>query len=88
MTGLGDRQAALRFYNEALPIVREVGDRAGEAATRYNIAMIHRAEDRLHEAIEELVTVVELDRQVQHPDLESDTATLNQLRAELAARTR
>ena len=81
--GLGDRVQALAFYNQALPIRREVGDRAGEAVTRYNVAMIYRALGRLSDAVSELEIVVELDRQVQHPDLESDTATLNQIRAEL-----
>ncbi len=51
--------------------------------TRLNVAMIHRAEGRLGEAVAELDVVVELDRQVGHPDLDSDTAALNQVRAEL-----
>ena len=64
------------------PSVREVGDRAGEAVTRYNIAMIHRADGDLDRAISELELVVDLDRQVGHPDLESDTATLERVRRE------
>jgi len=80
--GLGDRQQALRFYNEALPILRDVGHRAGEAVTRYNMAMIFRAEGRLAEAVRELEVVVDLDFKVQHPDLESDTAMLDQMKAE------
>ncbi|MCP5034000.1 MAG: tetratricopeptide repeat protein, partial [Actinomycetia bacterium] len=31
--GLGDRERALDFFNQALAISREVGDRAGEATT-------------------------------------------------------
>jgi hypothetical protein len=38
---LGEPQQALQYYAQALPIRREVGDRAGEAVTRYNMAMIH-----------------------------------------------
>jgi hypothetical protein len=53
--------------------------------TRFNIGMIHRSAGRLTEAVAELDLVVELDRQVQHPNLESDTATLDQVRAELAS---
>jgi hypothetical protein len=30
---LGQEQKALDFYNQSLPIRREVGDRGGEAAT-------------------------------------------------------
>ena len=41
--GLGEPQRALEYFGRALPIAREVGDRAGEVVTRYNVAMIHRA---------------------------------------------
>ena len=51
--------------------------------TRYNIAMIHRDAGQFREAVEQLEIVVELDRQVQHPDLASDTAMLTQIRAQL-----
>ncbi len=46
--------------------------------------MIFRAEGRLGEAVRELEVVVELDSRVEHPDLESDTAMLNQVKAEMA----
>ena len=74
-----------RKPGQALPIVREVGDRAGEAVTRYNVAMIHRAEGELDRAVAELEQVVELDRQVGHPDLQSDTEMLERVRQELAS---
>ena len=35
---MGDRGRALEYYELALPIRREVGDRAGEAATLNNIS--------------------------------------------------
>jgi tetratricopeptide (TPR) repeat protein len=82
--GLGERQRALEYYGHALPIAREVGDRAGEAVTRHNVAMIHRAQGELGRAAAELEQVVELDRQVSHPDLQSDTEMLHRLRRELA----
>jgi short-subunit dehydrogenase len=70
--------------------MREVGDRAGEAVTRYNLAMIHRDQGDLGRAIAELEQVVELDRQVSHPDLQADTEMLQQVHQELlnADRTR
>ena len=83
---LGDTGQALTFFNQALPLRRAVGDRAGEAVTRYNIGMIHRRAGRLADAVTELEVTVELDRQVQHPDLASDTAMLEQVRAELVSR--
>ena len=48
------------------------------------MAMIYRAQGRLQEAVTELRRVVDLDRQVQHPDLESDLAMLAEVEAELA----
>jgi tetratricopeptide (TPR) repeat protein len=82
---LGQREVALEYYGRALPIMEEVGDRYGESVTRYNVAMIYRAQGRLAEAVAELKRVVELDRLVQHPDLESHVATLARVEAELAA---
>ena len=82
----GDWQAALGYYQQALPIFREVGDRASEAVTRYNIAMVHRGAGRLVEAVAELELVVALDAAVQHPDLQTDTAMLEQVRGELHQR--
>ena len=82
---LGEPQRALEYYGQALPIMREVGNRAGEAVTRYNVAMIHRAEGELGRAVAELERVVELDRQVGHPDLQSDTEMLRRVRQEQAS---
>ena len=83
--GLGEPQRALEYYGQALPIRREVGDRAGEAVTRYNVVMIYRARGELDRAVAELEQVVELDCQVGHPDLESDTEMLHRVRQELAS---
>jgi hypothetical protein len=55
------------------------------AVTRYNVAMIYRAQGQLGRAVAELEQVVELDRQVGHPDLHSDTAMLHHVRQELAS---
>ena len=38
---LGEKQKALDYYNQALPIERAVGDRAGEAATLSNIGSVY-----------------------------------------------
>jgi tetratricopeptide (TPR) repeat protein len=80
---LGDRQQALEYYGQALPIHREVGNRAMEAVTRYNLAIIHRAEGEFGRAVAELEQVVELDRQVSNPELQSDIELLEQVRQEL-----
>jgi tetratricopeptide (TPR) repeat protein len=76
--GLGEVQQALEFYGQALPIRKEVRDRAGEV-TGHNMAMIHRDRGELERA------VAELDRQVGHPNLPSDTEMLHRVRQELAS---
>src|SRR5262249_10313392 len=81
----GDNENALHHYQQALPIHRQVGNRAGEAVTRYKIAMQLRAAGRLDEAVAELEIVVTLDRAVQRPGLDADTAMLQRVRAELTA---
>ena len=40
---LGEKQKALDFYNQALPISRAVGDRGGEAGTLNNIGLVYSA---------------------------------------------
>ena len=48
--------------------------------------MVYRGARRLVEAVAELELVVALDAEVQHPDLEADTAMLAQVRVELQQR--
>jgi hypothetical protein len=47
------------------------------------MAMVLRASGRLAEAVAQLKRTVELDRLVQHPDLESDMAVLAEVEEEL-----
>src|SRR4051794_32124343 len=54
------------------------------AVTRFNLAMIYRGQGELGRAVAELEQVVELDRQVQHPDLASDILMLERVRQEHA----
>ena len=81
---LGDKAEALRYYNLALPLRQQVGDRWGESITRYNLAMVYVALGRLAKAVAELEQVVALDEAVGHPDLATDQAMLAQVRAQLA----
>ena len=39
--GLGEPQRALEYYGQALPVMRETGDRAGEAVTLNNIGLVY-----------------------------------------------
>jgi tetratricopeptide (TPR) repeat protein len=48
---LGEKQKALEYYSQSLPLRRAVGDRAGEALTLANIADVKRAQGNLTEAL-------------------------------------
>ncbi|MFM6267596.1 MAG: tetratricopeptide repeat protein, partial [Dolichospermum sp.] len=40
---VGEKQKALDYYNQALPIYRAVGNRSGEATTLNNIGLVYNA---------------------------------------------
>jgi tetratricopeptide (TPR) repeat protein len=76
---LGQKDKALDFYQQALAIRREVGDRWGESVTLFNIGMALDELGRTAEAITYLEQAVALDEAIGHPDLESDRAKLEEL---------
>ena len=84
-SALGEKEKALGYFEEALPLRRQVGDRFGESVTRFNIAMVFKYLGRLAEAEEQLEIVVQIDEAVRHPDLESDRQALALVRAMRAA---
>ncbi|MDX1416460.1 MAG: tetratricopeptide repeat protein, partial [Candidatus Promineifilaceae bacterium] len=53
---------ALQLYEEALPIMREVGDRAGEAATLSNLATLMQQEGRGPAAVARIKEAIALFR--------------------------
>ena len=75
---LGERRRALETYEQALPISHEVGDRQQESITLYNMAKVHQAEGNHAEAGRLLEQVVAIDEAIEHPDLESDRAALEE----------
>ena len=72
----GEPGKALALYEQALPIMRQVGHRAGEAITCFNLAMLYRDRREFEQAVEYLRNAVQLKGQVQHPDYQQDTALL------------
>jgi tetratricopeptide (TPR) repeat protein len=83
---LGEPDKALEYYEQALLIQRAVNDRRGEAVTSYNIASIYYGQGQLAQAIEYLTHCIELDKQVQHPDLANNEALLAEWQQELAGK--
>ena len=81
MTTWATSAKALKYYEQALPVYRQVGDRWGESITRHNLAMVYEALGDLQRAEDELRIVVALDEAIEHPDLASDRAALERVRA-------
>nr|MDJ0555969.1 CHAT domain-containing protein [Microcoleaceae cyanobacterium MO_207.B10] len=48
---LGEKQTALNYYQQALPIFRQVGDRGGEALSLYNIAWLKQDQGKLNDSL-------------------------------------
>jgi tetratricopeptide (TPR) repeat protein len=72
---LGENQKALDYYNRALPLIRAVGDRGGEAKTLLGIARAESAQGKLLDArstIESALNIIEsLRTKVISPELRS-----------------
>jgi tetratricopeptide (TPR) repeat protein len=57
---LGDKNKALEYYEQALPLSRQVGDKGVEATTLNNIGLVLAELNRYSEALEALERAVQL----------------------------
>jgi len=73
----GQSKQALDLLEQALPIRREVGDRAGEAAILNNIAEVHRARGQPEQALELFQQALSIRREV--GDRAGEAAILNNI---------
>jgi tetratricopeptide (TPR) repeat protein len=73
----GHPQEALTLYEQALPILREVGHRVGEAATLNNMAGVYRQAGHLQEALTLYEQALPILREVGHRA--GEAATLNNM---------
>ncbi len=78
----GEWDKALASYQRGLDIQTAVKDVATESVTRYNMAIILKNQQKFDAAIAHLERVVEIDQKIGHPDLESDSQTLQQVQLE------
>ncbi|HEU0185520.1 MAG TPA: CHAT domain-containing protein, partial [Blastocatellia bacterium] len=74
---LGETQKALEKYNEALPLMRAVGDRRGEATTLNNIGRVYYALGETRKALEKYNEALPLRRAV--GDRRGEATTLNNI---------
>ncbi|HET8843744.1 MAG TPA: tetratricopeptide repeat protein, partial [Ktedonobacteraceae bacterium] len=68
--GIEQPKRALELYEEALPIMREVGDRAGEAVILSNLAVLYQGEQRYTEALDTFEVSIHLAQEVVSPTTE------------------
>jgi Tfp pilus assembly protein PilF len=73
----GQPQRALQLYEQALPLRREVGDRAGEAATLNNMAGVYQATGQPQRALQLYEQALPLRREV--GDRAGEATTLNNM---------
>jgi CHAT domain-containing protein/Tfp pilus assembly protein PilF len=76
---LGENQKALKYYNQALLLRREVGDYRGEAATLNNIGLVYNSLGEKQRALEYYNQALPLKRAVN--DQSSEATTLNNIGA-------
>ncbi|MFM6404835.1 MAG: tetratricopeptide repeat protein, partial [Microcystis sp.] len=74
---LGEKQKALDYYNQALPIRRAVGDRGGEATTLNNIGRVYDALGEKQKALDYYNQALPIRRAV--GDRGGEATTLNNI---------
>ena len=76
---MGEKQKALEFFNQALPLRRAVGDRGGEATTLNNIGLVYDSLGEKQKALEYYNQALPLTRAV--GDRGGQAGTLNNIGA-------
>ena len=79
---LGEARRAIEYYEQALAIARESGDQRGEANHAWNLGMAYEDSDPAR-AVELMSICVAYERQIGHPDAETDAARVAEIRARL-----
>ncbi|MDT9257715.1 MAG: tetratricopeptide repeat protein, partial [Limnospira sp. PMC 1254.20] len=64
-SSLGEKQTALDYYNQALPLYRAVEDRGGEATTLNNIGLVYDSLGEKQTALDYLNQALPLSRAVE-----------------------
>ncbi len=74
---MGEKQKALEYYSQSLPLLRAVGDRGGEATTLNNIGLVYSALGEQQKALEYYSQSLPLKRAV--GDRGGEATTLNSI---------
>ena len=78
-----DLSEALQHYEISLNISSEIGDKAGEAVTCYNLAREWERRGDIAKAIDYMAKTVAIDELTGHPDLKQDKQYLKRLKQQM-----
>ena len=79
-SALGEMERAIEYYQQGLQIAREIGDRRVEALTSWNLGLLYEDSEPAR-AVELMQTLVAYEREIGHPDAETDAARVEEIRA-------
>ena len=79
----GQAERALALLRQALTLVETAGDEVNERIFRFNLGLHHLGQNELQEAYRHLRRVVQLDKSMNHPDLEHHQTMLAQVQQAL-----
>ncbi len=80
---ISDARRAIEFFEQALVIDREIGNRIGEAIASWNLGLAYEKEGDLVRAAALMQVSVDYEREIGHPDAEGDVAQVEELRARM-----
>ncbi len=72
---LGEKQQAIEYYQQALPLLRTVGDRGGEATTLNNLANLERKQGNLQASLKHIETAIQIIEQLRDTYTNQDLKT-------------
>ncbi len=75
-------EKAIDFYEQALAISQEIGDRQNEGIHAWNLGLIYEDSDPA-QAVALMSILVDFEREIGHPDAEADAARVAKIAAKL-----
>jgi tetratricopeptide (TPR) repeat protein len=80
---LGKMDKATQYFEQRLTIVREIGDKRGEAIAGWNLGLVYEEVGDLKRAVDQMQISVGFERQMGHKDAEKYADYLKNVRARL-----
>jgi hypothetical protein len=78
-----DHPGAIQYYEQALVICHEIGDRQGEGIHCWNLGLLYEDTDPAR-AVELMSVCVAYEHEIGHPDAEADAERVAEIQARLS----